>query len=188
MNSIKQYLAPIAIGIVGAIVAGAGSYGLVAAYSRDRISPSPIPAQSPADSAPARSTIAQSLNSGTQQVAVTTANTLALDIYRADSLCQALLPQTATVPAERSVDAAVRLVLEQANSADFDLAGYRIDVNTGVATVELRRAPDTRRQFASLSTCEQFALFGSLRKTLVDNPQLNIQQVRFTEQGRDIAL
>jgi hypothetical protein len=187
MNSIKQYLAPIAIGIVGAIVAGTGSYSLVAAYSRDRVSPSIVPAQSSLDAAPAQSTIAQSLNSGTPQVAVTATNTLALDIYRADSLCQTLLPQTATVPAERSVEAAVRLVLEQADSADFALAGYRIDVNTGVATVELRRTPDTRRQFASLSACEQFALFGSLRKTLVDNPQLNIQQVRFTEQGQDIA-
>ncbi|NEQ15875.1 MAG: sporulation/spore germination protein, partial [Moorea sp. SIO3E2] len=33
-----------------------------------------------------------------------------------------------------------------------------------------------------------FALFGSLRKTLTANSQLNIKDVRFTEQGEDIYL
>jgi hypothetical protein len=49
-------------------------------------------------------------------------------------------------------------------------------------------SPNSRRQFVSLSTCEQFALFGSLRKTLTDNSPLKIKGVRFTERGQDIVL
>jgi hypothetical protein len=94
------------------------------------------------------------------------------------------------VSAGSPVDAAVGKVLEKASSGDFDLAGYRVNVNSksGVATVDLRLAPNAQRQFLSLSTCEQFALFGSLRKTLVDNAQLKIKDVRFTEQGQDLEL
>jgi hypothetical protein len=94
------------------------------------------------------------------------------------------------VPAATTVNAAVGKVLDKASSGDFGLAGYRVNVNakSGVATVDLRLSPDSRRQFASLSSCEQFALFGSLRKTLTNNSQLKIKDVRFTEQGQQIVL
>jgi hypothetical protein len=115
--------------------------------------------------------------------------TVTLKIYRADSQCQNLVPETAAVPNANPVNAAVGKVIEEANSSDFELAGYRVNVNkNGVATVDLRRSPNSQRQFASLSACEQFALFGSLRKTLTDNSQLKIKDVRFTEQGKEIAL
>jgi hypothetical protein len=86
------------------------------------------------------------------------------------------------------VDAAVGTVLKEAASGDFDLAGYRVNVNANsrVATVDLRLSPDSQRKFVSLSTCEQFALFGSLRKTLTANSQLNLKDVRFTQQGQEI--
>jgi len=115
--------------------------------------------------------------------------TVSLKIYRADSQCQNLVPETAAVPSANPVNAAVGKVIEEANSTDFELAGYRVNVNNnGVATVDLRRSPNSQRQFASLSACEQFALFASLRKTLTDNTQLKIKDVRFTEQGQDIGL
>ncbi|MFM6369036.1 MAG: sporulation/spore germination protein, partial [Dolichospermum sp.] len=40
----------------------------------------------------------------------------------------------------------------------------------------------------SLSSCEQFALFGSVRKTLMSNSEWKIKDVRFTERGEDIVL
>lgn len=124
-------------------------------------------------------------NSSTQS-----SKTVALTIYQADTQCQALVPEKVAVPAGSPADAAVGKVLEKAESGDFDLAGYRVNINSksGVATVDLRLAPDSQRQFASLSACEQFALFGSLRKTLTDNSQLKIKDVRFTEQGQEIVL
>lgn len=117
-------------------------------------------------------------------------NRVTLTIYQADSQCQNLVPQQVSVPADTPVDAAVGKVLQQADSGDFDLAGYRVQVNpnSGVATVDFRLSPDSRRQFVSLSSCEQFALFGSLRKTLTDNSRLQIKDVRFTEQGQAIEL
>jgi len=144
--------------------------------------PAPVQQQKPVTSQP--------FATGAKTTTVQAQNTISLNIYQADSQCQTLVPEKIAVPAGSSVDAAVGKVLEKASSGDFDLAGYRVNVNSqsGVATVDLRLAPNAQRQFLSLSTCEQFALFGSLRKTLVDNAQLKIKDVRFTEQGQDLEL
>lgn len=117
-------------------------------------------------------------------------DTVTLTIYQADNQCQTLVPEKVAVPATRVVDTAVGEVLKQADSGDFDLAGYRVQVNSnsGVATVDFRLSPNSRRQFVSLSSCEQFALFGSLRKTLITNSQLKIKNVRFTQQGQEIVI
>ncbi|MFB8792471.1 MAG: hypothetical protein U7123_27405 [Potamolinea sp.] len=117
-------------------------------------------------------------------------NTVTVKIYQSDSQCQKLVSEKVAVPAESSVNAAVGKVLKQADSGDFNIAGYRVQVNhqNSVATVDFRLLPNSKRQFASLSPCEQFALFGSLRKTLTDNSQLKIKNVRFTEQGKEIKL
>lgn len=136
--------------------------------------------------------VTQSLAATSQRVTSTaqSTNMVPVTIYRADSQCQTLVSEKVVVPARNPVDAAVGKVLKQADSGDFDLTGYRVKVNAknGVATVDLRRTPDSQRQFVSLSTCEQFALFGSLRKTLTDNSQLKIKDVRFTEQSQEIKL
>ena len=116
--------------------------------------------------------------------------TVPINIYQADSQCQTLVSEKVAIPLENSVNAAVEKVLKQADSGDFDLVGYRVNVNADsrIATVDLRLSPDSRRQFVSLSTCEQFALFGSLRKTLTSNSQLKLKAVRFTQQGKEIKL
>lgn len=117
-------------------------------------------------------------------------NTVTLTIYQADSQCQTLVSEKVAVPTSSPVDAAVGQVINQADSGDFDIAGYRVQVNpkNGIATVDFRLSPNSRRQFVSLSSCEQFALFGSLRKTLTTNSPLKIKDVRFTERGQDIVL
>ena len=127
----------------------------------------------------------------TKAISTTPSNkTVSLNIYQADSQCQALVSEKVAIPLANSVNAAVGNVLKQADSGDFDLVGYRVNVNANsrMATVDLRLSPDSRRQFVSLSTCEQFALFGSLRKTLTSNSQLKIKAVRFTQQGKEIKL
>jgi hypothetical protein len=152
----------------------------------------PLEASSARSSSTQKTPIAaqSSKTKATQAAATTQSNkTVSLKIYRADSQCQNLVPETAAVPSTSPVNAAVGKVIEGANSSDFELAGYRVNVNNnGVATVDLRRSPNSQRQFASLSACEQFALFASLRKTLTDNSQLKIKDVRFTEQGQEIGL
>ncbi len=115
--------------------------------------------------------------------------TIAINIYQADNQCQGLVSKKLAIASDNPVDHAVQYVLKQTDSADVNLAGYRVNVNTKtrIATVDLRLPPKSKRQFVSLSNCEQLALFGSLHKTLTSNPKLNIKDVRFTNQGTKIS-
>ncbi|WP_414530884.1 sporulation/spore germination protein [Nodularia chucula] len=116
---------------------------------------------------------------------VPTAN---VTLYTSDSQCQTLIPQPVSLPATETITAAIGKIIEQQDTSDFDLSGYRIQIENGIATVDLRRSPESQRQFVSLSSCEQFALFGSLRKTLISNTEWEIKDVRFTEQGQEIII
>lgn len=109
-------------------------------------------------------------------------------IYTSDTQCQELIPEKVLVPAEEPVTNVVGKIIEKRDTSDFSLSGYRVNIKNGIATVDLRISPESKRQIASLSSCEQFALFGSLRKTLTSNAQWNIKEVRFTERGQDIVL
>jgi len=122
--------------------------------------------------------------------ATSTAAMVAVTIFKADDQCVNFLPEQVQVAGDRPMEGAVGKVLENQGGGDFDLSGYRVSVDaaTGVATVDLRMNPDSDRKLISLSACEQFALFGSLRETLVQNPDWNITDVRFTERGEEIAL
>ncbi|BAY09273.1 GerMN domain-containing protein [Calothrix sp. NIES-2098] len=116
-----------------------------------------------------------------------TSKTTNVTLYTSDVQCQQLIPQKVSVPADEPVQGAVSKILEQRDTGDFNLSSYRVSVKNGVATVDFRVAPNSKRQIASLSSCEQFALFGSLRKTLTSNPQWKIKDVRFTERGEEIV-
>ncbi|MBD2356607.1 GerMN domain-containing protein [Tolypothrix sp. FACHB-123] len=117
----------------------------------------------------------------------TSDKTTDVTLYTSDVQCQQLIPQKVPVSANEPVKAAVGKILEKRDSGDFSLSSYRINVKNGVATVDLRVAPNSKRQIASLSSCEQFALFGSVRKTLTSNAQWKIKDVRFTERGEEIV-
>lgn len=116
--------------------------------------------------------------------------TLTTTIYKADALCETLVPTQTEVNADQPLEATVGKVITAQNLADFEIAGYRVSRSeaSGEATVDFRLAPNSPRQFTSLSACEQFALFGSLEKTLTSNPQWQIQTVRFTARGEEILL
>jgi hypothetical protein len=118
----------------------------------------------------------------------TISKTTNVTLYTSDTQCQKLIPEKVSVPAEKPVTNVVSKILEKRDTSDFSLSGYRVNIKNGIATVDLRISPESKRQIASLSSCEQFALFGSLRKTLTSNAQWNIKEVRFTERGEDIVL
>ncbi|MBD2508488.1 sporulation/spore germination protein [Nostoc muscorum FACHB-395] len=117
-----------------------------------------------------------------------TSKTTNVTLYTSDSQCQDFISEKVSVPAEEPVANVVSKILEKRDTSDFSLSGYRVNIKNGVATVDLRISPESKRQIASLSSCEQFALFGSLRKTLMSNSQWNIKKVRFTERGEEIVL
>ncbi|OLT58048.1 hypothetical protein [Moorena bouillonii] len=214
MKSFQHYLAPVAI---AAIVVGFSSYGLVSDNNPGsqktpvgNLSPEPATEASSSTGVVPTNTSLPKITVPTEETQPGTkvgkvalkatvsqgsnnsnrANPVILNVYRADSQCQSLVSEQVAVPVGNPVNTVIGKVLETGNSSDFNVSGYRVKINanTGVATVDLRLSPDSQRQFVSLSTCEQFALFGSLRKTLTANSQLNIKDVRFTEQGEDIYL
>lgn len=109
-------------------------------------------------------------------------------LYTSDTQCQKLIPKKVVVSAEKPINAAIARIIRQQNSKDFSLSGYRTSMNNGTLTIDLRVAPKSKRQIISLSSCEQFALFGSLRKTLTNNNNWNIKKVRFKQLGQEIIL
>ncbi|GAX34853.1 sporulation/spore germination protein [Nodularia sp. NIES-3585] len=119
---------------------------------------------------------------------VPTSQNITVTLYTIDIQCQELIPQQVSVPATAPVTGAVAKIIEEQETADFDLSAYRVKVQNGIATVDLRLSPLSKRQLVSLSSCEQFALFGSLRKTLMSNSEWNIKEVHFTEQGKQVVL
>ncbi|MDA0267560.1 MAG: sporulation/spore germination protein [Cyanobacteria bacterium] len=118
--------------------------------------------------------------------------TLDIALYTPGTSCAGFLPTVLTVPADRPVTAVVRHVLTDPNLAliGFDLSGYRVleDAPKGEVIVDFRLPPQSPRQLASLSMCEQQIVLGSVRKTLLDNPALAISSVQFTERGRPLQL
>lgn len=109
-------------------------------------------------------------------------------LYTVDRECQELISEQVPVPAEEPITGVVGKIIKKQDTADFDVSGYRVQVENGIATVDFRLSPLSKRQFVSLSSCEQLALFGSLRKTLLSNAEWNIKEVRFTEQGKTIII
>ncbi|NET56067.1 MAG: DUF908 domain-containing protein [Symploca sp. SIO2E6] len=193
MYSIKKYLIPL---LVGVILAGCGGDAPTSDNNNNQpgTTSTPITESSTGTSDTKGNTPNQTQTpspDGDKAIDTDTdKSSLTLDIYQVDAQCEELVPEKAAVSAENSVDAAVGQVLDQVSSSDLEIAGYRVNVDSssGMATVDLRLSPDSQRRFLSLSTCEQLALFGSLRKTLTDNSQFNISDVRFTEQGQEIEL
>lgn len=111
-----------------------------------------------------------------------------INVYKIDGLCKDLVPQKMTIAAKQSLEGAIAKVLEETDSGDFSIAGYRVSKEGDRAIVDLRLPANSKRSFHSLSSCEQLALFGSIRKTLVDNSQWQIKSVQFTEKGQEIVL
>jgi hypothetical protein len=155
-------------------------------------SPTPIPTVTPTTTpSPTRTKTSQYYTTDTPSPAATTKavrKDINVQVFTSDENCQNLVPKQVTVPADEPVANVVGEIIKERDTADFSLSGYRVNVKDGVATVDLRLAADSKRQFSSLSSCEQFALFGSMRKTLTSNPKWNIKEVRFTEKGQEIVL
>lgn len=141
--------------------------------------PSPIATQpSPSPSAAARLTAPTG----------TPSPTTTINIYKVDTQCANLAPEKVTVTASQSLEAAIAQVLAETDSGDFSIAGYRVSREGARAIVDLRLPANAKRSFYSLSSCEQLALFGGIRKTLLNNSQWKIQSVQFTEKGQEIVL
>jgi Sporulation and spore germination len=112
--------------------------------------------------------------------------TIALNIYQLDNQCDKFQATKSTVAANQPVTQAIAQTLGKANSESLDVAGYRVKVASGIATIDFRPIPNARKSLTTLANCEQKALFGSVRRTLTQNPALKIKSVQFTDRGQPI--
>ncbi|HEY9865349.1 MAG TPA: hypothetical protein V6D21_14340, partial [Candidatus Obscuribacterales bacterium] len=124
-----------------------------------------------------------------QKQTLSPADTVPVTIYQVDSQCSELVPRQITLPKEQALETAIAEVLAQQSSSDFTL-NYRVKVEPDqqVVTIDFRVPTNADRTFNSLSSCEQLALFGGLRKTITSNSNWQINEVIFTEQGEEISL
>jgi hypothetical protein len=117
---------------------------------------------------------------------------LTVTFYTPTATCETYQGEERAISADKAIPQIVHFLVssQTPNLVDFELAGYRVQPGTkgNTVTIDFRRAPEAQRHFISLSICEQRVLFGSLRQTLLKNPDLNIDTVRFTERGRPIEL
>jgi len=186
MHKLFFYVVPLTVSVVLSSCGTAPSNLPVASSPETSPTGTPSPSSSPA---PKESPSAASRTSSPVQTSsVVSAKTVPVNVYKLDSQCRDFVAEKTAVSANQPIAAAVGKVLENADSADFSLSGYRVNVASGVATVDLRVAPDSKRKLVSLSSCEQMAIFGSLRKTLTSNAQWKIKSVRFTDRGKEVVL
>ncbi|NJN74407.1 MAG: sporulation/spore germination protein [Limnothrix sp. RL_2_0] len=121
--------------------------------------------------------------------AIAAAPTVTITRYKIDHQCQELLPTDLAVPVDSDpLDIAVKTIVGDRSNGDFRIAGYRlnIDENAKTATVDLRLPLDFPRSIYSLSHCEQFALLGEIRETLIANSNSKFNTVIFQIQGQPL--
>lgn len=201
MNISKKYIISFIVVAIASSISGCSSSQASGNFDQTATATATTPSSSSLSQIPtqtqltAKSSVEQPFSTEpfTQDTASSTSEsptgkTINLTLYTSDTECQELIPNKVSVPAEKPATGIVSKIIEQQDTGDFSLSGYRVSVKNRIATVDLRIAPDSKRQLVSLSHCEQFALFGSLRKSLTSNAQLNIKNVRFTERGKKITL
>ena len=113
--------------------------------------------------------------------------TVTVTRYKIDNQCNNLIPEDLSVPAENSLDEMIGEIVSDRSNGDFRIAGYRLnlDETTKTLTLDFRLPIDSPRSIYSLSHCEQFALLGELRETLIVNSEWDIETVNFQVQGQD---
>ena len=121
---------------------------------------------------------------------VVPADPVAVDLYTLDDTCDGYQIEPIQVPRPQSMENTVDLILAEQVIPELVLSGYRtsFDPDTKTVTIDLRVARNSRRVLQSLSVCEQRALLGSLRETLLNQPDWKLEAVTFTNRGNPLAL
>lgn len=122
------------------------------------------------------------------QVSTAEDKMVAVSIYVMDDSCTDFKTESVQVPADQAMTKAVGALLDRHSFDAFTLSGYRVNIEDNKAIVDLRLAEDSERQFLSLTSCEQQGLFGGLEETLRQNSNWKVDQVEFTNRGKEIIL
>ena len=125
-------------------------------------------------------TVTQSGNSANQ-------NRLSAIVYLPDVQLQQLAPQSIIVGANQPVKDAVGRILQAYQGENVGIKGYEVRINPSTHEARINFIIDNPRGaevFESLSGANQYALFESIRQTLLSQSVYNIEQVTFTANGK----
>lgn len=111
-----------------------------------------------------------------------------VSVYSIDDQCNDFVEESVQVPSDQAISEAVGKAMNSVDYNAFKLAGYQVKMNGRTAVVDMQLAPGSERQFVSLSSCEQRALFGSVEETLLNNDDWGVESVKFTQGGKEIVL
>lgn len=115
---------------------------------------------------------------------------IAIALYTPNDQCSAFITEEVLVPRQTDLPATIELILSTQEIPLFELTGYRLNLEpeTNTAIIDLRVSRTSPRLLQSLSFCEQQALLGSLKETLVNHPNWGIEQVEFTNRGHRLVM
>lgn len=111
-----------------------------------------------------------------------------VSVYTIDDQCNDFVEQSVQVPSDQAMNEAIGKAMGAVEYNAFKLDSYQVNISGSTAIVDMKLAPGSERQFVSLSSCEQRALFGSVEKTLLDNADWNVDAVKFTDSGKELIL
>ncbi|MEL6878879.1 MAG: hypothetical protein AAFP09_00005 [Cyanobacteria bacterium J06607_10] len=113
---------------------------------------------------------------------------VSVSVYTIDDQCNDFVEETIQVPADQAMFQAVGKAVDSVDANEFKLEDYRVVLEGNTAVVDMSLADGSERQFVSLSSCEQRALFGSVEETLLNNPDWAVDAVKFTNAGEELVL
>lgn len=115
---------------------------------------------------------------------------VAIALYRPDDQCLSYSSENVLMPRQNALAETVEFILAEQDIPLFELTGYRLnqDPATKTVTIDLRVSRTSPRLLQSLSFCEQKILLGSIKETLLNHPEWDIDQVEFTNRGNRLVL
>ena len=111
-----------------------------------------------------------------------------VSVYTIDAQCNDFVSEPLEVPSNVAINEAVGKAMNSTELNAFKLDGYQVNIDGSTAIVDMRLATGSERQFVSLSSCEQRALFGSVEETLLNNASWDVDAVKFMNAGKEIVL
>lgn len=123
---------------------------------------------------------AQSRNSPSNQAQVPAI------VYIPDVQLQRLAPQEVAVAANQPVADAIGKILQAYKGQNVGITGYNVRINQSTNEARINfiiNDPRGSDVFQSLSGANQYALFESIRQTLLSQSVYNIQKITFTANG-----
>ena len=119
---------------------------------------------------------------------VASSEMVTVSVYTIDDQCLDFVEQSVQVPGDKAMVEAVGKAIKSVDYNAFKLEGYQVNINGNTAIVDMKLSPSSQRQFVSLSSCEQQALFGSVEETLLNNSDWNVKSVKFMNAGKELIL